>query len=136
MTDNREREWTVPCRTFPPASLCQLLMKVTLGFCSTTFQPSVKMNKSGDGTIPFCSLNYAETWSSEGITAVSSMSRFILLSVFLLSYCSASIKDDSLASCQTSADDDQYQVAVSNDYNSYFFSNTRFARIHNPNRGR
>jgi len=28
-----------------------------------TYQPSARVNKSGDGTVPYCSLNYAEsTW--------------------------------------------------------------------------
>ena len=29
---------------------------------STTFQPTLKEWKSGDGTVPYCSLSYAETW--------------------------------------------------------------------------
>lgn len=26
-----------------------------------TYQPSTRVNKSGDGTVPYCSLNYAES---------------------------------------------------------------------------
>uniref|UniRef100_A0A7S4K8A7 Phospholipid:diacylglycerol acyltransferase n=1 Tax=Paramoeba aestuarina TaxID=180227 RepID=A0A7S4K8A7_9EUKA len=33
----------------------------------STYQPTVRMNKSGDGTIPFCSLNYAHFWKKKAL---------------------------------------------------------------------